>query len=296
MPLSLTSSIEEFNRELLDTYGIKSNTIEIADCARAAKAGGSQWHDFCEMWGQAPGDLAGLRNRLCKLKPATRDTPPPRPRAEVSPSSKEKLAEFDQSKTGAPSIFNAAKGPVLNVFTGKEKPLPPVAGRSLLDRLKREPMQAPKSSQPPKQAPKSKADAAALAARTIHVKKPQQGWLVSPHTKLAAANWRLIEALLGMTRTTDANESFIEFVLSEEQVQELKKKHDFDMVAVRAKNNKGDVRAALCSKRAVWPGTVRRRSGLRGVRLRSCVLRPCEHRAGCFVRWPSWLERRRCSR
>ena len=40
-----------------------------------------------------------------------------------------------------------------------------------------------------------KAKAEALKARTIHVQKPAAGWEQSPSTKLAAANWGLIETL-----------------------------------------------------------------------------------------------------
>ena len=86
-----------------------------------------------------------------------------------------------------------------------------------------------------------KEKAAELAARTILVKKPAAGWQRSPSTMLDAANWGLIESLLGMKRTIGDDESCIEFVLAPENVKQLNDDHGFDIIAERKKANKGDL-------------------------------------------------------
>ena len=59
---------------------------------------------------------------------------------------------------------------------------------------------------------------------------------------MAAANWGLIETLLNVKRRTGENESFVEFVVTEERVQWLKDTHGFDLAEARRIGNRGWVR------------------------------------------------------
>ena len=48
---------------------------------------------------------------------------------------------------------------------------------------------------------------ACCAVEMIHVNMPRQGWLISPSSKLAAANWGRIETLLGTKRKQSSRSS-----------------------------------------------------------------------------------------
>jgi hypothetical protein len=151
---------------------------------------------------------------------------------------------------GMPTMFDERKGPRVGIGGKVATP------KCLFDLTALVP---PKSGQCPKQASgeqkkaskaEDKAKAAALKARTIHVIKPFMGWEQSPSTKLAAANWGLIETLVGATRKVGENNSYIELVLSEQTVERLKSEHDWDIIAMRIRCNKGDVRPRPCLARA----------------------------------------------
>lgn len=244
MSLSLSTPLATFSAYLLDTYGIENNTVPIDHAARAAKAGGNGWHDYCESWKMPHADLARLRGLLQAMKrpaaPAPAPKPTPRP---PSPNTAEQLEALDALGPNAmPDMFDDTKGPRIGKG-GIERPATThfnladlkwkqVSGKEATPKAGA--VAAAKAAKA-----KAKEEEDALAARTINVRRPGSGWLASPSAKLAAANWGLIETLLGVVRETDANESYVKFVLSEQKVAWLKTEHGYDLAATKTKGNKG---------------------------------------------------------
>ena len=85
MSLSLSMPQEQFNECLLQTYGIKANKLPIDQVVKAAKSGGTAWHDVCDAWEKTPQELAGLRGLLLVLKKQADPPVPAEPRV-VSPN------------------------------------------------------------------------------------------------------------------------------------------------------------------------------------------------------------------
>ena len=63
--LSLETPKSVFDHFLRETYGIEKNDFDCVDAAKAAKASGSIWGDFCTAWRKTPEELVQLRNRAC---------------------------------------------------------------------------------------------------------------------------------------------------------------------------------------------------------------------------------------
>ena len=123
MALSLSMSKAQFSEYLLDYYGIEGNTFAIADAVMSAsKVAASTWNDYCAAWQQAPEeDLIGLRTKLKAIgaipEPAA---PAPKPKHELSPGTKSKLAEIDKlGAAGEPIMFDERLGPRVGKGRGK---------------------------------------------------------------------------------------------------------------------------------------------------------------------------------
>ena len=65
--LSLETPKSVFDHFLRETYGIEKNDFDCVDAAKAAKASGSIWGDFCTAWRKTP-EEGGATERASRCK------------------------------------------------------------------------------------------------------------------------------------------------------------------------------------------------------------------------------------
>jgi len=111
--LTLATSLPEFSKFLLETFGIEKNEISIVDAVRAAKT--AAWHSYCEAWGSTAPDLVRLHVLLGKVhKPVATAPRMQAERMPLSPDSQRRVDAEKKLKSGMPDMTNPKLGPRIN--------------------------------------------------------------------------------------------------------------------------------------------------------------------------------------
>ena len=83
----------------------------------------------------------------------------------------------------------------------------------------------------------------AAAKRRIKVFEPAEGWTASPSTKKVALRWGAVEVFLGVKRVEGEDEktrrSFVQFTVTDEKADQLKREHGIDLDASRPRGDIG---------------------------------------------------------